>query len=863
MRPASYRYVGRHEVAGLWVPGVDVATQRQLLAWWRPGSTVCTAGEGLWLRWPVPVELRVEAVPGLPVVETRAGRWQTGPFTDDGEDGLALGWHGRVIVQPMQAMPRVALDALGPEPPPRVPSRGLGAPPVVVGVDEAEPQGLGEVLGVRDVVPVKPPGSGPAKGVAGWLASLLGAVPALPASSAFSGGGVAGGSGQVGAAPPPSSGPSAPPPSSLWQSLLRGLGLFDLLYRWALRSLSKDLYDLEELLARDLDAFLRRALPLGRAPGDGGGGMPSFGLEDREVRFDRPRGGGGGGGLQEDAWDFLEVLYGQALKQFERAGRHREAAYVLAELLDKPHEALAYLERHELFQEAADLAKARDLGASVVVRCLVQAGRFDEAVRYARIHGVLGEAVHALEAVDAALASRLRRVWARRLWTGGHLAAAVAAIWSDDHGKDMALLWIDELLASGDVVPPAILARRLVLRPHEVEAVEPALTGILTQEGPPGIRARATLVSTLHQLVPVPPTDTPSWGPLVRRVVCASLPDLAPHTSHQRVLRTLGAHDLFLGADLPPPPRATLPTLSERSSPERLFFDGLDVGTMPVLDAVPLPGERVLLALGEVGVELWGADGRRLRRWPVPARHLVPSDTGHVVFAGVERGEVTSWVRLDVGSGTHHGMGELPTGPFADSFDEGWWVTEGDRLTLLDPTAEGWSGLWSTHFPGIMALGRDGARLGVLALARSFGRPTWQLSEYDHVTLRRCTDLTLHVKAHPHDVRLLDVLPAHVVFAHGGELHTVPSCYVAKPPQLLIDGVQLVQSGRFTWWRELVPGEDARERLLVDSRCVQVVRRPELAGARIHAGALVTYDRRGRVQVLDLEHGALLLDLRR
>ena len=74
MRPASYRYVGRHEVAGLWVPGVDVATQRQLLAWWRPGSTVCTAGEGLWLRWPVPVELRVEAVPGLPVVETRAGR---------------------------------------------------------------------------------------------------------------------------------------------------------------------------------------------------------------------------------------------------------------------------------------------------------------------------------------------------------------------------------------------------------------------------------------------------------------------------------------------------------------------------------------------------------------------------------------------------------------------------------------------------------------------------------------------------------------------------------------------------------------------------------------------------------------------
>jgi hypothetical protein len=102
-----------------------------------------------------------------------------------------------------------------------------------------------------------------------------------------------------------------------------------------------------------------------------------------------------------------------------------------------------------------------------------------------------------------------------------------------------------------------------------------------------------------------------------------------------------------------------------------------------------------------------------------------------------------------------------------------------------------------------------------------------------------------------------------VVFAHDGGVHTAPGGYVDTPDDLLVDRVQLVRSGRCVWWRELVPGEDARERLLIDGRCVQIVRRAELAGARIHAAALATFDRRGRVHVLDLEHGGLLVDLRR
>jgi hypothetical protein len=53
-----------------------------------------------------------------------------------------------------------------------------------------------------------------------------------------------------------------------------------------------------------------------------------------------------------------------------------------------------------------------------------------------------------------------------------------------------------------------------------------------------------------------------------------------------------------------------------------------------------------------------------------------------------------------------------------------------------------------------MALGRDGGRLGVLALERSFGRPVWELSQYERVTLRRRTELTVPVKAHPHEARL-------------------------------------------------------------------------------------------------------------
>ncbi|KJY34907.1 bpX6 domain-containing protein, partial [Streptomyces sp. NRRL S-495] len=177
--------------------------------------------------------------------------------------------------------------------------------------------------------------------------------------------------------------------------------LGDLLARFTLRTPAAHLlHQRHTRYLRDLtrafeqhrwDDALRDALPLaGRERGDTAAGRPWFSLAlpkrfSGKLRPTPHR----VGPVATNAFSGLAVhqhlteLYRAAAERLEQQGRFDEAAFVLADLLAAPAEAVALLDRHDRLTQAAELAEGRELAADLVVRLWWRAGDRARAVRTA------------------------------------------------------------------------------------------------------------------------------------------------------------------------------------------------------------------------------------------------------------------------------------------------------------------------------------------------------------------------------------------------------------------------------------------------------------------------------------------------
>ncbi|MFP2913563.1 hypothetical protein ACLESD_52965, partial [Pyxidicoccus sp. 3LFB2] len=199
---------------------------------------------------------------------------------------------------------------------------------------------------------------------------------------------------------PPSQGTPAPPPgpgmlSRLSEWMLRNTPLGDLLGRRKAEYVRR-LFDLFE--EGNLHEALRYAIPLGQGLDEST--RVSLGLPGpRESLTLQPSSGGAAsvfaGG--EALFAALKERYRDAFRRYEREGRIDEAAFILAELLGAHEEAVSFLERHERFKLAAELAEGRGLPAGLVVRQWFLAKDVARAMAIARRSGAFADAVHRLE----------------------------------------------------------------------------------------------------------------------------------------------------------------------------------------------------------------------------------------------------------------------------------------------------------------------------------------------------------------------------------------------------------------------------------------------------------------------------------
>jgi hypothetical protein len=508
------------------------------------------------------------------------------------------------------------------------------------------------------------------------------------------------------AGPAPVVDPTPNPPSRL-DALLRRLAL-PALAPWLGRKQREYLQDLlDRFEAGDLDAALRRAIPLGAD--DAPPLPPALGLpaprDDLALSFARAR-RAAGLGADTSVRDLLRERYRRALAKLITEGRIEDAAFVLVELLREPREAVDLLERHERWELAAKIAEHAGFAVEVVARLHLRAGHLDRAVALARRSGAFPAIVAMIEGVDRAQATTLRAAWGAHLAAAGDPAGAVAACWPVEALRPRSLRWLDDALAAGGPAGVRLIPQRLLVEPERFPEVRGQVEAVLSGEEPEDRRARVALSEGLRA------AGDPGARALSRTLLRRLVADRAAHADipagELEALR-LFADDPALAYDLPTPP----PPPSR--VPRDHTIHASDRGTTSVLDVAPLPRARVVLALGEAGCRIVGRDGRWIHHFDEPTDALVMHDAGTRALAVARRAGGVRLSRVDMVDGRAERWFDAPVTRFTTSYDGSFWfVAEGTRVLALDPLADRPTVLWSVDTGGeVTHLARTPAQLTV------------------------------------------------------------------------------------------------------------------------------------------------------
>jgi hypothetical protein len=288
------------------------------------------------------------------------------------------------------------------------------------------------------------------------------------------------------------------------------------------------------------------------------------------------------------------------------------------------------------------------------------------------------------------------------------------------------------------------------------------------------------------------------------------------------------------------------PSLSERGTPVVRRWPLGDAGTTAVHDAAELPGGRLLVALGELGVRILDRDGRVVAHLDQPATRLVVSDHGTRALALVRRGRVHRIARLDLVErrGGHWCDAECDGG--ADTYDGDVWLTHrAGEVAAIDTTASRWKAIWGidTGMPAC-TVRRDGGHFAIL----STHGERHELWCYEGFTLRHRREVAR--------------VPGNLLVARPATHDVVQSSQVALGPGRV---VAFEADGRVG-----VVARARRDGVTITATHLTrqlALAHVELDGTReirlrLADLAITACDDHGRVIVLDLRSGAWRRDLR-
>ncbi len=489
----------------------------------------------------------------------------------------------------------------------------------------------------------------------------------------------------------------------------------------------------------DLDQALRYAIPLATLM-EMVRSVPSFfrpkprsdlsigpGTSDRPIRVMS---------LSEDYQFYLTELYRQSCARLERNGEIEKAAFVLLELLKSTEEAIALLERHRRFRFAAEIAQSRELPPGMVIRLWFLAGEPAQAVRVARRTGAFADAIVRLERTHPAEAAKLRLIWAGVLADAGNYGAAVDAAWHIPEARRLLLEWCERGIRLEGAIAARLIIKKIALEPSSLEDILPKIREILHDTLPGNLRAKLSLGKAI--LEHADRQDLRALSGFVLRELLKDLHAVPFNPGFESVVRGLKGTtpDRMLVEDLPSHAFA-IPATGPKGG---LDFrrDAADVGLHRLSDGVCLPSGRLVVALGEAGVQVLSRRGALIAHLDCPADRLVLNDSGNRAIAMARRGRVCRLARIDLETLKEQYWCDALIDSAADTYDgEIWFVSYEDALMAVDALSGRFESIWQVNdLKGpIRAMTRNSSGLSFLVGAP--GEPEHWRYEIPSMTLRQ------------------------------------------------------------------------------------------------------------------------------
>lgn len=381
---------------------------------------------------------------------------------------------------------------------------------------------------------------------------------------------------------------------------------------------------------------------------------------------------------------YLQNTYEAAFERFDQQGDVDKAVYVLAELLDQKSRALDYLEQHQRFGQAATLCMSWDLSAARAIRLFLLAGHPQQAYLLAVQSNEFAQAIQLVEKDQAGGALQLRQLWAETLIQQGCWLEAVEVIWTVESQREQAISWLKQAEHAQGGLGLRAWLQRLLLQPEQL-VVELERARALCQPEQRGsfnlaIHIAIALYQKTRQVLPV-------------ALIRLWTPSVVLNWQQGYLVLSLKEIRRWIEWSANPGLRADLPHLSNLpkkvapSNPVQALQQHPvpAPGLWPLADVWPLPGDYLLVALGEAGLVMLDASQTVCWRMSLPTHQIVLADSQQVALVLTKRAEYWQVSRLDMVTRQVTALGSAALQHMATTFDGIAWLTVQDQqIRIID-----------------------------------------------------------------------------------------------------------------------------------------------------------------------------------
>lgn len=411
-------------------------------------------------------------------------------------------------------------------------------------------------------------------------------------------------------------------------------------------------------------------------------------------------------GLAEDSYAKMRSLYEKAYQQLKQTKQHKEAAFVLAELLNRIDEAIDYLAKQGFLAEAAEISEHRSDRIDKTIQLWVHAGEIERAIALAIRSNKFKSALLLLKGDKQALP--LESLWIQRLIDSGDFETLYSYYADNTYPKTTPTLKENRLTTFfQDTLPrdylkrPVWLARYLCTQPwHRVETEILALLQHPLSDDYAHFWNSFLSQLNRHQDWKVS-IKTRVSQPLLKEwyrqaVMYYGHTSAADSNRQLNFLSTYITDRLFISSR-PKTFNNAFVNLPDQKTTQAKPFQFYSSEAL-ITDIAITDKGQVVVAMGALGIRIYDEKGRFVKQLSTPAHSLVSPTAGTTIIAVERREKLHRVHRVPLHTQTAKFMGQQPIAAYSRKHNGATWpVGMGNRVSLIDVVVEEWSSLWKTN----------------------------------------------------------------------------------------------------------------------------------------------------------------------